>query len=201
MEMDTPPRPDHIPVLKPDEVEELRQVCYGESFYNSADLKRMAQLFSMGMAPDTNLLISGGSSSCCISSAILMLCPDLKHIYVYPKKAVGHRRDTGKKLSGVYGLTDTRDGLGNVAFVDDLIETGSTVKSVFENFISHMLDHLGTSPIPTISRFDIYVGMDCEMGARNVFFELSVKFPNLPINAYMLGHESYMMFKNGKQIV
>lgn len=112
----------------------MRNLRYETSFYNSIEgftnLPQLAKAYEILLPKDVGFLISGGSSSCIISAAVMMLRPNLKHLHIYPQDYRGHR---SKKRDSGFGYTKN---LGGVAFIDDLIDGGATTISVINGFLS-----------------------------------------------------------------
>jgi hypothetical protein len=110
---------------------EEKTVQYGRSFYRANTLQYWAKKFLAVLPPTVNNLFSGGSSGCTIASGMLALSErQLEHTFLYPingGETISHR-GLDRFCSGPHPFDD--EDLGEIAIVDDLIDSGKSVCSL-----------------------------------------------------------------------
>jgi len=111
---------------------------YGDTLYKSTTIADCARAFLKDLPGDVDILVSGGSSGCALASAMLALSGDrvLKHCAFYSKGHESHR-GRAKEYSGyrAYPAVDGDEGSA-CCVVDDLIDTGKTVRSLLSRIPS-----------------------------------------------------------------
>lgn len=112
---------------------------YKETLYSGATLQEAAEEYLAELPPNITVLVSGGSSGCALASAMLVIASQkgrsLSHCAVYTREASKERH---RELTRNTELYSVHSGIGGSVpmerrcFVDDLIDTGETVKSVYQ---------------------------------------------------------------------
>lgn len=147
MTNDEPVKPRHIPVLTRDERETAGKLMYQLSLYNGTRLRTFSRIMSKALWGKTTHVISGGSSACVLASSIILRKPKLTHLFLYPSDTIHtHRGAKTKVASGYVG-----DGQ-HVAFVDDLLDSGATARSVF----LHYTKYFSENELSQIKTMDFY---------------------------------------------
>ena len=102
---------------------------YNKSLYKTNTLKKYSKMYLKEVPKSVNILISTGSSGCAIASGMIMASNrELYHIYV-PKKS--EKRHASMKIQ--YEFLNAKK-LNKVIIVDDVIDSGKTIKNLIKNF-------------------------------------------------------------------
>lgn len=159
MNPDEPQKPRHTIQLTKEEMAICSEISYGGTFYCGDGLRRITKVFNKAVWSKTQTLVSGGSSSCIISAAICACAgrSKLRHLHIYPDDTVGHR-NTKKSISGPWSSFSSK----HIAIVDDLIDSGATVLSLFKRYMIQT-----TAP----KTFYVYVAKIMGLEAIRDFYE------------------------------
>lgn len=125
--------------MKRDDQSFLTNLSYQKTLYRSQSLREVAQRLAAYIHPDVNLFLSGGSSSCVLTAAVMALLPSVRnveHIHVYPEHHTGHR-GSHKSSSGNMDAS-VHSGVLNIAILDDLVDSGRTVRNIFNLFMKEI---------------------------------------------------------------
>lgn len=99
--------------------------CAGNTSFFKGILP-IAKAMLKAIPGDVDTLVSAGSSGCSIAAAILVLCQQqgkrMSHIHVFPPNTTSHR--------GLEKVSSGYASKGKSCFVDDLLDTGKTLRCV-----------------------------------------------------------------------
>ena len=113
-------------------------VNYGESFYNTKELRYFAEMYLRYLPKEVNTLVSMGSSGNSIASAMLILSDrPLSHIQVRKSKEDAHMSE--------YAGWFQKNAV--CAIVDDFISCGNTVQTLINFLESKKQDNISLNCI------------------------------------------------------
>ena len=108
-------------------------IGYRDTFFRGESLAKAADAFLRVLPVDVQGLLCTGSSGCAIASAMLTRRCKLFSLYVYKDECAGERKHTANEYAG------SRSSARKWAIVDDVIDTGGTVRRLLKFAREHGL--------------------------------------------------------------